>query len=85
MALARRRVRGPAVQAQTGQEPKNRYGVSLFDIGATDGLRWAKDQTGGDVLAAFPRYHPRWAWWMVKIPALRELLVSNLVLVVRKR
>ncbi|WP_313410328.1 class I SAM-dependent methyltransferase [Aeromicrobium sp.] len=72
-------------QRRTGKEPKNRFGVSLFDIGAKDGLRWAEAQTAGDVLAAFPRYHPRWAWWMVKIPVLRELLVSNLVLVVRKR
>ncbi|MFC9789756.1 class I SAM-dependent methyltransferase [Rhodococcus sp. NPDC127528] len=70
---------------KNGREPKNRYGVSLFAIGAADGLRWAKSQTGGDVLAAFPRYHPRWAWWMVRLPWLREALVSNLVLVVRKK
>ena len=29
----------------------------------------------------FPRYHPRWAWWLTSVPVLREFLVSNLVLV----
>lgn len=67
-----------------GHEPKNRFGVSLFDIGAADGLRWARSTSEGRLLAAFPRYHPRWAWWMVRLPWLRELLVSNLVLVMRK-
>lgn len=67
-----------------GHEPKNRFGVSLFDVGAADGLRWARSTPEGRLLAAFPRYHPRWAWWMVRLPWLRELLVSNLVLVMRK-
>jgi SAM-dependent methyltransferase len=68
-----------------GREPKNRYGVSLFPIRAADGVRWA-GRTGSRarILAAFPRYHPRWAWWLVRVPGLRELLVSNLVLVVAK-
>ena len=37
-----------------------------------------------ELLAAFPRYHPRWAWWVTRVPALREFAVSNLVLVLRK-
>lgn len=68
-----------------GKEPKNRFGVSLFDVGAADGLTWARSTTDGDLLAAFPRYHPRWAWWLVRVPLVREFLVSNLVLVVRRR
>lgn len=63
-----------------GREPKNRYGRSLFRVGAGAGLRWAA-HSDATVLAAFPRYHPRWAWWLVRVPLLRELLVSNLVLV----
>ncbi|MCC8927861.1 class I SAM-dependent methyltransferase [Rhodococcus sp. I2R] len=66
-----------------GQEPKNRFGESLFDIGAADGLRWARATPNGTLVAAFPRYHPRWAWWLIRIPGLRELLASNLVLVFR--
>ena len=39
----------------------------------------------GVLVAAFPRYHPRWAWWMLRVPLLREFAVSNLVLVLRPR
>lgn len=66
-----------------GHPPKNNYGSSLFPVSVRDGLRWARDT--GTLTAAFPRYHPKWAWWITKIPALREVLVSNLVLVLRPR
>jgi SAM-dependent methyltransferase len=62
-----------------GHPPKNNYGSSLFAVSAADGLQWAA--ATGTLIAAFPRYHPRWAWWMTKVPILREFLVSNLVLV----
>ncbi len=64
-----------------GHRPKNDYGSSLFAVSAADGLEWASST--GDVIGAFPRYHPRWAWWMVRIPVLREFAVSNLVLVLQ--
>jgi SAM-dependent methyltransferase len=64
-----------------GHPPKNNYGSSLFEVSVADGLQWAVNS--GALIAAFPRYHPRWAWWMTKIPVLREFLVSNLVLVLR--
>ncbi|OPX08172.1 class I SAM-dependent methyltransferase [Mycobacterium sp. AT1] len=64
-----------------GRRPKNDYGSSLFAVSAADGLAWA--QSTGTLVAAFPRYHPRWAWWMTRVPVLREFLVSNLVLVLR--
>ncbi|MBX7431747.1 class I SAM-dependent methyltransferase [Mycobacterium sp. Y57] len=62
-----------------GRRPKNDYGSSLFAVHARDGLRWAH-QTGA-LVAAFPRYHPRWAWGLTRVPVLREFTVSNLVLV----
>ena len=62
-----------------GHPPKNNYGSSLFDVSAADGLRWAKST--GALVAAFLRYHPRWAWWLTSVPGVREFLVSNLVLV----
>ncbi|WP_336669694.1 class I SAM-dependent methyltransferase [Tsukamurella sp. USMM236] len=68
-----------------GHPPKNLYGTSLFKVGAADGLRWAATVENAELVAAFPRYHPAWAWWLVRVPGLRELLVSNLVLVFRKR
>jgi SAM-dependent methyltransferase len=64
-----------------GHRPKNDYGSSLFAVSAADGLDWAAST--GTLIAAFPRYHPRWAWWMVRIPLLREFTVSNLVLVLQ--
>ncbi|WP_018602714.1 class I SAM-dependent methyltransferase [Mycobacterium sp. 155] len=64
-----------------GHRPKNDYGSSLFAVSAADGLQWAAGT--GALVAAFPRYHPRWAWWMTSVPRLREFLVSNLVLVLQ--
>ncbi len=64
-----------------GHPPKNNYGSSLFAVSASDGLEWASST--GALVAKFPRYHPRWAWWMTSVPVLREFLVSNLVLVLR--
>lgn len=64
-----------------GHRPKNDYGSSLFAVSASDGLEWARST--GALIAAFPRYHPRWAWWTVSVPGLREFAVSNLVLVLR--
>ncbi|MCV7287973.1 class I SAM-dependent methyltransferase [Mycolicibacterium wolinskyi] len=63
--------------------PKNDYGSSLFAVSAADGLEWAAST--GSLIAAFPRYHPRWAWWMTSAPGLREFMVSNLVLVLGPR
>jgi SAM-dependent methyltransferase len=66
-----------------GHRPKNYYGSSLFAVSAADGLNWAAGT--GALVAAFPRYHPRWAWWLTSVPVLREFLVSNLVLVLQPR
>jgi len=66
-----------------GHRAKNDYGSSLFAVSAADGLSWAAST--GAAAAAFPRYHPRWAWWPTSVPVLREFLVSNLVLVLQPR
>ena len=42
---------------------------------------WAKST--GALKLAFPRYHPSWAWWLTKVPGLREFAVSNLTLVLQ--
>jgi len=52
-------------------------------VSATEGLNWAENT--GAAIAAFPRYHPRWAWWLTSVPALREFAVSNLVLLLQPR
>lgn len=66
-----------------GHPPKNNYGSSLFAVSVADGLAWARST--GALIAAFPRYHPRWAWRLTAVPGLRELAVSNLVLVLQPR
>lgn len=66
-----------------GRPPKNVYGESLFEVGCAEGLDWARQTGSAELVAAFPRYHPRWAWWLVRVPLVREVLVSNLVLVMR--
>ena len=54
---------------------------------AVQALHYAARTDGqdADLVASFPRYHPQWAWWMVNVPGFREVAVSNLVLVLRKR
>ena len=68
-----------------GHPPKNVFGTSLFALSAREGLDWARGVTsqGSQLVAAFPRYHPWWGWWVIKVPVLREFLTSNLVLVLR--
>lgn len=70
-----------------GHPPKNVFGASLFDISCASGLRWAQElerRGKAEVLACFPRYHPGWAWWLTRVPGLREFGVSNLVIVLRR-
>ena len=64
-----------------GHPAKNDYGSSLFAVSAADGLTWAAST--GAAVAAFPRYHPRWAWWLTSVPVLREFAVSNLALILQ--
>ena len=68
-----------------GNEPKNKYGESLFGVTVRDGLRWARAQTAGEVVAVLPRYNPRWTWWLLRVPLIREVVTWNLVLVLRKK
>jgi SAM-dependent methyltransferase len=77
---ARRRFR-----RTTGREPKNRFGESLFPVSVGAALRWARSCPDVDVVAAYPRYHPWWATWVIAVPGLRELVSWNLVVVMRRR
>jgi SAM-dependent methyltransferase len=77
---ARRRFR-----RKTGREPKNRFGESLFPVSVGAALRWARSCPDVDVVAAYPRYHPWWATWVIAVPGLRELVSWNLVVVMRRR
>jgi SAM-dependent methyltransferase len=67
-----------------GHEPKNRFGESLFRVTVREGLEWAAHQRSAEVLAVFPRYHPRWAWRVLRLPGLREVVTWNLAIVLRR-
>ena len=72
-------------ERRQGRPPKNRYGVSLFRITVAEGLRWARDRADVELVEAFPRYHPRWAYGVLAVPGVREVATWNLVLVLRRR
>lgn len=71
-------------QRRHGRPPKNRYGQSLFPLSAARMLRWTRS-VDAELVAALPRYHPRWARWLVHVPAVREVGLWNLLLVLRRR
>lgn len=68
-----------------GHEPKNKFGESLFQVTVRDGLAWAGRQQAGEVVEVLPRYNPRWSYWLLRVPVLREVVAWNLVIVLRKR
>jgi SAM-dependent methyltransferase len=71
-----------------GRRPKNDFGRSLYACSVQRMVRWLDDaQRAGlvDVVEVLPRYHPRWAKWVVRVPGLREVVSWNAVLVLRKR
>lgn len=67
-----------------GKRPKNDFGRTMYAAHAGPMLRWADRQRAATLITAYPRYHPTWARWLVRVPVLRECLVWNLVLVLRK-
>ena len=70
---------------RNGHPPKNRFEESLFPITVAGGLRWARRCPDARLVAALPRYHPRWAYGVLAVPGLREFATWNLVLVLRRR
>jgi SAM-dependent methyltransferase len=68
-----------------GHEPKNRFGESLFRVTVGEGMEWAHRQREADVLDVVPRYNPRWSWWLLGVPGLREVVTWNLAIVLRRR
>ena len=68
-------------ERRVGRRPKNDVGRSLFPTHAAPMLRWARARVDAELVAAYPRYHPRWLRWMARVPGVREVAVWNLVLV----
>jgi SAM-dependent methyltransferase len=72
-------------EQKQGHPPKNVFGTSLFAVTAAAGIDWAQRQTAADVVEVVPRYLPRWSWWVLRVPLLRELVTWNLAIVLRKK
>lgn len=68
-----------------GHLPKNRVDINLFRISVAWGIDWAHGHPGVEVIECRPRYLPRWAQGIVRIPVLRELLTWNLLVILRKK
>ena len=68
-----------------GRPPKNVYGTSMFAVSGGRVVRWAAHCADADLVTVFPRYHPWWAWWVARVPMLREVASWNLALVMTRR
>ena len=71
-----------------GRRPKNDFGRTLFACTVRRMQRWVSEARAGgliDVVEVLPRYHPRWAWWVARVPVVREVASWNVVLVLRVR
>lgn len=66
-----------------GKPPKNLFGTSMYAASVKDGQRWLRSRPDLEVLDLRPRYLPRSAALLLRIPVLRELLTWNLWIVVR--
>jgi SAM-dependent methyltransferase len=63
--------------------PKNKPGTGLFPVHVGPTLRGVRSRGDVVVLAAVPRYYPRWTRFVLAVPGLREVVTWNLLLVLR--
>jgi SAM-dependent methyltransferase len=69
---------------RNGRPPKNRFNTSLFPVHVGSMLRQMRSRTDVGIVAAMPRYYPRWCKVIVRIPGLREIATWNLLLILRR-
>ena len=58
---------------RTGKSPKHQVGTTLFPVHVGQMLHAARSRPDVSVVAALPRYYPRWCRGLVRIPGLREV------------
>lgn len=78
------RYAGKRYTRRTDREPKHEVGTTLFPVHVGQVLRAVRSRPEVTVLAALPRYYPRWCRGLVRIPGLREFATWNLLLVMRR-
>ena len=66
------------------REPKHRCGVNLFPVHIGPVLRALRARSDVQIIAARPRYYPRWCRGLVRLPGLREVATWNLMLIMRR-
>jgi SAM-dependent methyltransferase len=66
------------------RKPKNQYGSTLFPLHVGPVLRALQAWPGIEIVAARPRYYPRWCRLLVRLPGLREIVTWNLLLILRR-
>lgn len=69
---------------RTGKAPKNKPGTGLFPVHVGPTLRGLRARGDVVVLAAQPRYYPRWSRCVLRVPGLREVVTWNLLLILEK-
>jgi SAM-dependent methyltransferase len=67
-----------------GHPPKNVYGTSLFALRVGTALKLVKHRRDASLLVAEPRYLPRWARFVVRVPVVREFVTWNLAVLLEK-
>jgi SAM-dependent methyltransferase len=68
-----------------GHAPKNAFGSTLFAVSVADAFRWVRRQGDAELVEIVPRYHPRWARDVVRVPLLREVATWNVAVVMRRQ
>jgi SAM-dependent methyltransferase len=67
-----------------GHQPKHSVGRNLYRVHIGPVLRLMRSRPDVEILDAMPRYYPRWCRFVLRIPAVRELVTWNLLLIVRR-
>jgi SAM-dependent methyltransferase len=66
------------------RQPKHEVGVNLFRVHIGPVLRALRARNDIEVVAARPRYYPRWCRFLVRVPGVREVVTWNLMLILRR-
>jgi len=64
--------------------PKHEVGANLFRVHIGPVLRALRARSDVEIVAARPRYYPRWCRVLVRVPGLREVATWNLMLILRR-
>jgi arabinofuranan 3-O-arabinosyltransferase len=72
-------------QRKHGRPPKNRFHRTLYPVHIGQALRLARSRTDAELVDAVPRYYPRAARMLLRVPGLREVATWNLLMVLRRK